>query len=574
MDSSDIITYGSYITLNHDLGTLYASGFIEESLSFSTSDPLKSVFRVLPQCIYTTQEALLLKTASPDFPSQYSRMKPVLEGEISTNISTSASYLSQPLTYGSPIQLQHTYSKKFLTFSLEKHEFRRDQFKLVLSDFGSEMSVLSIQSAHKYQEEGSSFIKSGSKVVVGAKIKEIDKIAYIDKCDDIQDVTASLEDQLPLAIVSYSVDVPKLYQLAAGDCVNLIITERELGSGTYEENSCLIGLKNEYQKNFIEPRLSSNHSDINGVWVIENIKSSQGGLLKTGQCYTLRHVASGQYLNVEENKLSFTICPLDAGWKIINRDNNELIYSEKFYRIIHHNTNQTLGGEYNENLSTGHLIPTLSIENSTTSYFRLKKCTEHFSSATFFLVSCQDFLSSFIEDINQIYQNSLKNVNTIQYKFSLLKKCLLDIESFCKNQLQKLISVDVPDGEIDTNKQNILRDLKFISGLTVILDIFSYQKNYKIYSPEVKKIFPNEIRNILIAIFKLITVVCQDNKENQLEAFYNISTYCKYLNKNVGANDFLISLMKNNPDLLYRIADSYKSELISVYIYELRVINI
>ena len=83
-----------------------------------------------------------------------------------------------------------------------------------------------------------------------------------------------------------------------------------------------------------------------------------------------------------------------------------------------------------------------------------------------------------------------------------------------------------------------------------------------------------EITTVVSSIFQLITVICENNIENQLEAFSNISTYLRFIDKDQEANRFLISLVKNNENLLFKM-QSFNSggnqEIILYFINALKV---
>ena len=118
------------------------------------------------------------------------------------------------------------------------------------------------------------------------------------------------------------------------------------------------------------------------------------------------------------------------------------------------------------------------------------------------------------------------------------------------------------------------KDLKIISSLTDILHIFSMHKYFNAINSNQQSNLTEEITTVVSSIFQLITVICENNIENQLEAFSNISTYLRFIDKDQEANRFLISLVKNNENLLFKM-QSFNSggnqEIILYFINALKV---
>ena len=110
--------------------------------------------------------------------------------------------------------------------------------------------------------------------------------------------------------------------------------------------------------------------------------------------------------------------------------------------------------------------------------------------------------------------------------------------------------------------------------MTDILKFFCNFKVKSIRNEALQASFAFELDKTFKKIFSLIAVVCQDNQENQEEAFEHVETYCKYIETVPSSNNFLISLFQNNERLLYRLASHTSSErniLINSYINALKV---
>lgn len=573
MDSelSDVVKYGSYICLSHELKFLSSPGFLDNHLQLSKTDSLKSVFRILPTCTYSTQDFLLNSVNSQDFFTKFQSRKINLEGEISTNIITSLSYKNQPINFGSLIQLQHVYSSKFLTISYDKHKNKAEKFEIILQDFGSEMSIFCIQSAFKYQEEGTILVKTAAKIRIGIAIRDLDKMIYLNYDKSIKEIIGSIGKGIAFGIVPYNLHNVENSDVCCGEFFQIIHSE---------ENSCMTGVKNSYDKNIVEVRFSANLQNSNGVWYMENLNNYEGGPLNTESVYTIKNLGCNKYLCAEAfntgHRLVFGEKSSSAVWKIAQNWSREKVISEKFYKLVNEQTKLTLSAEIDfEVTGQEHYFPSLSHDYSNISYFRLKKCPPHFAYGVVFLVTCQEFVANFIDQIKMYMDKRLEDLCIVIKQFSLMNVCLEQIERFCYNQLKKMISENILTGDIDPTKQNTLRDLKFISSLTEILSFFAMQKNSSMMKRENFKALKYEIEQLCTGIFKIIKVICIDNIENQEEAFENIKIYCKYIDKCVGANEFLLSLLRNNEQLLYKFSSYLSNErtvIISSCIHSLRVI--
>lgn len=569
MDTSEVICYGSYIYLEHDFGLLTTSGFLGNPLYISPASLQKSIFRILPQFTYTVQEHLLEASINPDFKDLFPKMKGVLDGEITSNLMTFSSYDQQPVTFGSQVQLQHVYSNKFLTLSLEKHEDHRDKFKIYLSDFGNNLSVFTLQSAFKYQEEGSAFIKSGSKVLVTRTIKELDKVVNVDITEDFREILGSLVNKLPLTIVLYSADQSEGFELVCGDYIQLVHSE---------ENQCLIGEKSLYDPSVIQPFFSKEHSNSNGIWLLENAEQGKGGVLFTDRTYNIRHVASGLYLTFEEIDENFFVAfaPVNwaSQWILVQNKLTEKVLSERFYRLINATCGRTLGAVVSPlSKDTENYVPSLTEENLNVSYFRLKKSSESFVRIAQFLLACEENLNEFLVNCKRLFEEKNWDFVKVLKSFAMLKRTLTGIELFCENKMPKFVLVDVAVGEIDPDKQDCMKNMKFISSLTRVIQFF-LDRQKEVMKNDSQALLSSEIKNVLTCLFKLIKLICTDKEENQAEAFENVTTYANFIGLDVGASELLISLVKNNEKLLYKIfytVTSGSEKIISWFIHQLRV---
>jgi hypothetical protein len=411
-------------------------------------------------------------------------------------------------------------------------------------------------------------------------LKNCEKLVFCDYIDenessdneknkDFFEVVGSLESKIAFTISLFNQENFTSNKICCGDFVQLIHSE---------ENSCFTAVRNLYDKSIIEPKFSQNLQNGNSIWIIENLDNKFGGELKTGQVYTVKNLSSGFYLvmdfsdDLKTTSLAFKKEKDDSKWKIEHDKAKEPVESERFYRIVYEESNFTLAAAVDSSIiGDDKYLPTLLEDELNVSYFRIKKTNDYFLSTTLFLVTSQEFLNNFLEKIQKFMENQEEDFKNC---FIMLQRCLKEIKHFCLNKMPKLISIDVPEGQIDKLKQNTLRDLKLISTLTDILKFFISFKSKSIKKEEVRDVFIKELEKSFKKIFSLISVVCLDNPENQEEAFEYIETYCKFIDSIPAANSFLISLFRDNERLLSRLASKSCNErniLVSSYINALRV---
>lgn len=288
LKSSRFLHYGSLVNIktNENL-YLYSQGFIDntpylQDLTDKNINFEGAVFRVIPQCIYSTQKEILryitLISGSLQV-DKLDRLEEALDGEIKTNTHTYSNFKGQAIKFGSLVQLVHLQSHRFLTLhSQQSAESERENLRLVLDDFGSEYSHFRIEPSYKYQKQGSGYVRIKDKVHFEITIPELNRVAYLhmsrgplimppmvwmmpgevkNEKMNVQEVNVSLDQKTRWGISLYAPFVQDTSViLACGDYVWLSRSEEEV---------CLSATYHEWEEKRSKMAFNDNLSDTNGL---------------------------------------------------------------------------------------------------------------------------------------------------------------------------------------------------------------------------------------------------------------------------------------------------------------------
>lgn len=183
----DAIVYGSLITLKTlDNYYAYSQGFIDTTVYLQESSHIsfsEAVFKIIPQCIFPSQQEVLKVMSETNGPTAIDRidsLKDALDDEIKTNMHIYSSFKGMPIKYGSLVQLEHVHSHRFLTVhNRQSANIERQNIKICLEDFGSEFSHFRIEACFKCQKEGQGIVRSNDKVAFEFLIPDIDRNACL-----------------------------------------------------------------------------------------------------------------------------------------------------------------------------------------------------------------------------------------------------------------------------------------------------------------------------------------------------------------------------------------------------------
>ena len=620
--SNDFLHFGQLISvcLEED-SYIFSKGFIDNSVYVQefdendSSDFSGAVFRVLPQCMYSVQNDLLLaldELSQLQFHEKFTRQEESLEGEIKTNIQTYSNFKGEPVKFGSLIQLQHVLSYKFITLvPQENAEIDKENFRIKLTEFASECSYLRIEPGYKFQKESDGLVRMNDRVIIEVTMPELIKSVYFNTSEhsaaiksemlpaDVsrREVNASLDHKVKWKLRQYSKFIP--------DRENVLLCGDHIWITHSEQESCIVA-NSHRQENLVH--FHKNMNDTNGLWKIEAENIKEGGPVTSEKLYRLRHISSGLYLSVEQEQskmksvqsftnalaskmakatvfsigLSIKKNPFNL-WKLQPLHNNKKprrIFRDDFCVLINNETAYSLHGVTNTMVDKENLEPVMKSEISEDAYFKIFKCDDSMTWGTLFLLDCMPILTefpAFIEKHSQIQVNydNLSLIKEFKKATGFIANCLDNLLLFCKNKLKSMITIEKQFGQVETIKQKILREQLFIDALAEILNtIFTnnyslprvlalgkmeIQKNEnklrksKELSTEISRRHLNIVANIAKKIYTLISMICKGNKENQNYSFKYFKIFQKHAACGLGATSTMMTILDNNESLLLQL---------------------
>lgn len=647
--ASENLQFGSliFLTFSDDF-YMHSQGFVDTSVHLKkvqevlNTDCLGAVFRVLPQCMYTVQSDVI-RLCNDNQRDKALRLEESLGGEMKTNIQTYAHFKGQTIKFGSLIQLEHVQSQKFLTLHPDKNsEGERDHLKISLEDFANEHSLFRIEPSFRYQREGNRTVHFGDQIFLEVTVTTFSKPAYLHASatsnsqhpfyklrelinegnassraeDEVVEVNASLDSKKKWRVVKYANYSPDVDSLNCGDYVWLTHSESDV---------CLVA-KGETQD--IQIEFNENIKDTNGLWRIERERNFLGGQVNLDEQFRLKHLSTGLYLSVEVDqsikslsRLSFIIAmqiKKKATHRVVLKEANDpntlwrfevipgrhksaFVQKDEFYKLINISTSFALYGVDD----SGFVQPCLSNQQSEITYFKLSRCDERTVWETLFLLNCLPILNHFPSFIEKQRTQSVRT-RALQDRYftrsiALMKKCLSDLDLFCKNKLQNMLALDKQYGEVQGQRQNILREQHFLDSLAYVLKssfsqddsqkllvlnrrpklrmashqptipeiIFEFSAENQSVSKDFEKNFlEQELREIVEvaeATYNLIKTACLKNEANQAYCFQFFPIFKTHAGFDLGASACITAILNQNEKLLMLL---HKTETTSDLLYD------
>lgn len=593
MDSK-YLKYGSLITLRTTEGYyLYSQGFIDSSPYLreqpqNSSNFSGSVFRIVPQCMHTVQSSIInfIKgLREVDFSEkipQMIKMEENLEGEIKTNLHSYNTFKGQIIKYNSLVQLEHYTSHKFLTLRSElSAEAEKDNFKLSFEDFPSDYSHFRIVPSFKFQKHGSGKVKVADKVYLQITVPELRKIAWLHGSKglniDLMISDLSLiesKEQISKAIeVNVSLDQKTRWSLKLYGEIQK--DEKVLDCGDYiwlhsPEVNCTIVYSGVLTG-------SKDQNDTSGLWMIENEDIAIGGPVVEEKRYRLKHVVTGKYLTVLNEKVKISRTSLQNSlWKFVSFKSENLIKSDDLCYLIHDSTNLTIKVDENSNISCIHSLSEHCI-------YKPSKVDPDVIWEILFLLHCYPILLSFPEKFKDIlgHLDNSKGFHEFRKYCDSVKTCLKYLKKFVRNRLQSMIGIDNHFGEVQYMRQIILKQHGFFEALAGILDCLIPEDHFEQYrrlnllrekeyrsnksETDLEKFKLRTISNLLKKTYSLLIQICNNNPETQSHAYKYIKTYVKHVGLELGATDLILEILSNNEELMLGVNSSGEFELINFY---------
>ena len=667
-----ILHYGACITLTFAEGAyVVSSGFIDDTLHLhvftlsSDTDFITAEFRVLPSVSYVVQGEVLSclrksgKGMSTEARQRITALDENLEAELKTNINSYSKLKGEPVKFGSVVQFEHISSHKYITVNgRENAEREKDNLKISMQDFSDEHSLFKIEAVYQFQREGDGNIRFGDKVRLAVMVPELNKYAYL-HCSSLpyekgpfnalrnytlskprdQDASPQADDQE----INGSIESPSEWQImlfmpyikensdcvCVGDHVWLTQSEAEmcLTATLQPDGTAYVGFtKNQY--------------DSNGMWKIEAETYKMGGFIELGVGFRLRHISSGWYLGgstaaqtkVKKNRITSLIANSlklkkttqrlilvrhseeSTLWRFkpINaRKKSKYLLRDEYFKIEHVSSKTFL---HNSELND-EVFPTLNGGELEGSIFKISRSEHSIVWETLFLIHSLPILEHF--PVFMKYQRTeklpaemiAKNREFKRY-VTLLRKCMENLTLFCRNKLQSMMSLNHKYGQVESSRQNILREQHFLDALgdilqhaftgafelkrvaKLLLDKLNekeggekYQANYNPnvytkllsieYTPtqqmarlqlDFERSQIKDIADIAEQTYDLISIICTENRDNKKIAFKMFPVIQQHAPFLRNASLCMQGIVQDNEELLILLhkADGSESGLIEI----------
>lgn len=617
MKGAEDLTFGSMITLRiSNEEYLTSKGFIDNALYVTHDENIDftdSVFQILPQCIYSTQQDVLDKIQTlpiSDAADSLVRKHDNLEGEFKTNIQTYNDLKGKSILYGSLIQLLHVNSQKYLVHKsgddATNASIEKENLQICLEDYGSDFSHFHIRPSYQFQKSRSGLVKSGDKIFLEGHSTRLSKNIYLhmsgstfyytiaSECRyNVSEVNASLDSKTDWEIQMYS-GVPDSDDnaLEYGDCVWIIHSE--------EESSLVV----RYSLTEDDIYLNNNTYDSNGLWILEAQEFKTGGKISHYNEFRLRHLSTGKYLGVSiKNRVSLIdfqdkdsqnlleLCGRHSDntlWRLCHsaHDNEDAyLYNDDFYRLRNMQTGFYIGCMESNSIQHQSKLDVLAVQVcDDLNVFKVSKADRTVVWMTSFLQHCFPMLRSFplfLDKIIDIEQPTFDEIQEVDKTLKSTNRCLEDLILYCQNKLPSMMGLDKQYGEIQFFRQNILREQCFIEALVSILDQlfkdeearqyirhsvlepeYSWENSDMIEESYVGKLNKNEkfkkfcydsLKLITQNIYKLLITLSINNITNQEYTFKYFNIFRKHIGFELGATECILSIISQNENLLLKL---------------------
>ncbi|EGR27577.1 MIR domain protein [Ichthyophthirius multifiliis] len=429
-------------------------------------------------------------------------------------------------------------------------------------------------------------------------LKNINSKWYINqKNSENQEVSVSVEQKTKWKIFYFSSFIEYDYILQYGDIIWI----------HHIENASTIEVKKQQNNGQIYIVIQGHvqkelfykyEGNTNAMWVIQNEEFTKGGPIHWEDNFYLRNISSGKYLSLScldkggriEGQLQIKDYPCKSSLfqftqigfqqtennqqKYINKDSIFYIKAVQINGWIHINDklknfleNERKDDEFQVEINNlrVEIIEQQPLDDDA---FRIYKASITEVQETNFLISCFPIIKEQIEilkDLQQIQEKNNNNIeilineiqeNDIQNKLNILKKCLVDINKFCLNQL---INTSIENqmlnyGKINQNRQKLLAEQYYIILISDLLQSILNEKELlqiqNLFKYEKKNKFIQKIKNCLKKQKDYIIDI--KKLENTLATK---AKYCEYTGDNLEGNFNIFNILlyqKNNQKKVYQ----------------------
>lgn len=597
------LKYGSLITLStKEKYFLYSHGFIQTSpyLQESSSkffDLTGALFQVVPPCMYSVQTSLneymngIREVDYGEKINQLVKIEESLEGEIKTNIHTYNLCKGQEILYDSFVQLEHIKSHKFLTLHSQiSAETEKDNFKLTFEDFPSEYSHFRVVPSYKYQNHGSRKVKFSDKVYLQIVVPELRKTAWMHESkalNEIYEANQSYTESFILGsrTIEVNISLDKKTRWVLGMYTNTLHDEKTLCCGNHvwlhipEENANLSLFKENWKDEKENLVFGKTLQDTNGLWMIEYEDIFIGGPVEEEKFYRLKHIATNKYLGVKKRPYLTPKRNFRTLWKFVSIGSKGFVKGDELCYLINKENNVTI-----KYFGDGELKAATELDEHC--IYKPSKADSKVIWETLFLLHCHPILANFpirFSNLVEFNESKIKYFEFHKYCDSILK-CIKSLQQFVENRLGSMIGVDTHFGEVQKNRQIMLKQQNFFEVLINILDSESIENNYEHLKEmclkkqkyrlsksesDLETVKLKNISTILNEVYILLISICNNNTENQKKAYEFRKVFLKHIGLKLGATKLLLQILGNNEDLILGLSEESEN-MVKVVCFKLK----
>lgn len=544
------------------------------------------------------------------FPETFNENEEKFTSELKGNLDIYEEKKGKFILFGSIVYLQHIQSHKFLTIKPDKiSKVDKDSLKVHLADFPDDNSYIKLEPSYNFQKEGKGYIRKNDIIVLEISLKS--KTASISVSEEYvisnlnskksREINACFDKRLKWQVNMYfTVNLENSKLVMSSDYIWISHSEgKAIFVGSIKENHSQV---------FFHPNLSN----CNGLWEIENEDLTEGSFVYSDRNYRIKHLSSGLYLTLEDTEDGVIGRLADKShencfWRfeqVHSKKMNSKVYSEKFYCLINEKLKLKLQALDSVD-KQGLIVLGFNNNSSESSYLKIIRADPNTLWESQFTKSCIPILSSFVPNIAYLKSKDLQPytlIISIKDHVDIMSTCLKSVKKFIYNKMQNSITANKYYGVIDKSRQKSLKELGIIEILARILaeifkDEFSLnrvlalpkeinkEKNKISFTNIQTKVDLNKDLNTIILkylastaqrIYKVLTCACQSNLENQLYIFKFLHIFQAHAGYDLGATKCLISILKNNEHLLFKLNKpsnflSHSHSIIDHYIWLLKV---
>lgn len=619
---------------------------------YSTIDPISAVFRVLPSVSYVVQGEVLgsVKQLSKATDRQEKDkvagkihvMDDNLEDELKTNIQSYSKLKGEPVKFGAVVQFEHIISHKYITISgRENAERERDSLRISLQNFSEEHSLFKIEPIYQYQREGDGNIRYSESIRLAVLVPELGKYVYLHCSPQTLDKSASIRKGSPSSRIARisklesanddleingSLEIPSDWQVMSfmaytKENSDLVCVGDHVWLTQSEAEMCLTATIS--AEGNAEVSFTKNQYDSSGMWKLEAETYKSGGFIEIAKEFRLRHICTGWYLAASQgdkqkpkkNRIASLIVNTlklkrntarltlvrhaveSTLWRfkpINSRKKAKCLQRDEYFKMEHFESKSFVhNSEKNDEV-----FPTLSGNEMESSIFKISRSDQAIIWETLFLIHSLPILQQFAGFMKkQKAENASSELISQNRDFkrylSLLRKCMENLMLFCQNKLQSMMSLTHKYGQVDSSRQNILREQHFLKALgdilqyaftgpfelkrisRLLLDKAAEKRSSKRQTASIQRVYSTllsiefapsqqfqrlqqdfeksqvrELADIVELAYDLITVMCADNRDNKKVAFQLFPVMQQHAPFLRNATKCMQTIVENNEELL------------------------